>query len=81
MKACVALLLAALAAPAADPPLRYPATRMGDVVDDYHGTRVPDPYRWLEDLNAPATREWIESQNAATFRYLDTIPGREAIVP
>ena len=82
MKAHAALLLAALAAPtarAADSPLSYPATKKGDVVDDYHGSKVADPYRWLEDLEAPATREWIEAQNAVTFRYLDTIPGREAI--
>ena len=79
MKTHVALLLAALAAPATDPLLRYPATSKGDVVDDYSGSKVADPYRWLEDLEAPATREWIEAQNAVTFRYLDAIPGRVAI--
>src|SRR5258708_1480825 len=79
MKTQVALLLAALAAPAIDPVLRYPATTKGDVVDDYNGSKVADPYRWLEDLEASATREWIEAQNTVTFRYLDAIPGREAI--
>jgi len=57
----------------------YPATPMVGQVDDYHGTLVPDPYRWLEDLNAPETQTWIEAQNALTFAYLEQIPGREAI--
>jgi prolyl oligopeptidase len=47
--------------------LRYPPTRTVDHVDDYHGMPVPDPYRWLEDLNAPETQTWIEAQNALTF--------------
>jgi prolyl oligopeptidase len=59
--------------------LRYPATHTVDQVDDYHGTAVPDPYRWLEDLNAPETQTWIEAQNALTFSYLEQIPAREAI--
>lgn len=38
-------------------------------VDDYHGTEVADPYRWLEDLNAPETRAWVEEQNTSpTFK-------------
>jgi len=59
--------------------LHYPATRTVNHVDDYHGTRVADPYRWLEDLNAPETQAWIEAQNALTFSYLEQIPDREAI--
>ncbi len=59
--------------------LDYPKTRKGDVVDDYFGTRVADPYRWLEEPDSPETRAWIEAQNAVTFRYLESIPGREAI--
>jgi prolyl oligopeptidase len=58
--------------------LVYPPTRRDGVVDDYHGTSVPDPYRWLEDLSSPATREWVESQNAVTFRYLESLPLRDA---
>ena len=57
------------------PKLDYPPTRTVDHVDDYHGTPVPDPYRWLEDLNAPETQAWIEAQNALTFSYLDDAPG------
>ena len=60
-------------------PLTYPSTATGDQVDDYHGTRVADPYRWLEDTDAPATRAWIQAQNRLTFDYLDKIPARQAI--
>jgi prolyl oligopeptidase len=59
--------------------LRYPVTPAGDRVDDYFGTRVPDPYRWLESDTASAVRRWIEEQNAVTFRYLDSIPFRPAL--
>ena len=59
--------------------LTYPATRKGDVVDDHHGTKVPDPYRWLEDVDADETRAWVEAQNRVTFAYLEQIPQREAI--
>ena len=48
-------------------------------MDDYHGTQVPDPYRWLEDVDAPETRAWVEAQNALTFAFLEGIPQREAI--
>ncbi|MGD9890002.1 MAG: prolyl oligopeptidase family protein [Dehalococcoidia bacterium] len=53
--------------------------RHDDIVDDYHGTNVADPYRWLEDPDSPETRAWIEEQNATTFAYLDGIPSRPAI--
>ncbi len=56
--------------------LRYPQTRAGDHVDELHGTRVADPYRWLEDADAPETRAWIEEQNALTFGFLEGIPAR-----
>ena len=64
---------------AAVPRLQYPETKRGDQVDDYHGTKVADPYRWLEDVDAPDTREWIDAQNAVTFGFLAGIPEREAI--
>lgn len=60
--------------------LTYPATRLDpSVVDDYHGTQVADPYRWLEDPDAPESREWIEAQNKLAFGYLEQIPARERI--
>jgi prolyl oligopeptidase len=59
--------------------LVYPVTAKTNQVDDYHGTKVPDPYRWLEDDNAPATKAWVEAQNKVTFAYLEKIPQRKAI--
>ena len=67
------------AAPAPAQTLQYPAARKSDVVDDYHGTRVPDPYRWLEDPDSPESRAWIEAQNRLTAAYLAEIPARAAI--
>jgi hypothetical protein len=57
----------------------YVATRKIDHMDDYHGTKVADPYRWLEDETSPQTAAWIEAQNAVTFPYLERIPYREAL--
>jgi prolyl oligopeptidase len=59
--------------------IAYPNTRTVEQVDDYHGTRIADPYRWLEALDAPETKEWIGAQNAVTSAYLEKLPGREAI--
>ncbi|MDR2893986.1 MAG: S9 family peptidase, partial [Alistipes sp.] len=59
--------------------LPYPETLRGDVVENYHGTEVADPYRWLEDDQSAETAAWVEAQNAVTFNYLDQIPGRDAI--
>ncbi|MFQ6091723.1 MAG: prolyl oligopeptidase family protein [bacterium] len=59
--------------------LAYPKAGKSDVVDAYHGVKVPDPYRWLEDPDSPETREWIEAQNRLTFGYLEQIPERARI--
>ncbi len=60
-------------------PLSYPPTKRVDQTDDYHGTLVADPYRWLEETDSQATKAWIEAQNAVTNRYLESIPQRKAI--
>ena len=57
----------------------YPPTRKADQVDDYHGTKIADPYRWLEDLNSEETKAWVEAQNQLTFAYLSEIPAREPL--
>jgi len=59
--------------------LTYPVTKKVDVVDDYFGTKVPDPYRWLEDDNSEETKKWVEEENKVTFAYLEKIPFREKI--
>lgn len=59
--------------------LSYPDTRKSDQVDNYFGVQVADPYRWLEEENAPATAAWVEAENKVTFGYLDKIPYRAAL--
>lgn len=65
-------------APAGTAPA-YPTTRTGPEVDSYHGTDVPDPYRWLEDDMAPETTAWVGAQNAVTERWLAQHPWRDAL--
>ncbi len=57
----------------------YPPTPKADQIDDYHGTKVADPYRWLEDPDSEETKAWVEAQNQVTFGYLAEIPVREKI--
>ena len=68
----------AAAAPASTAPT-YPAAERGTVVDDYHGSKVADPYRWMEDPAAPATREFVRAQNALAQPWLEALPQRERI--
>src|SRR5438128_4818493 len=60
-------------------PLNYPAARRTNVMDDYHGVKVADPYRWLEDDNSPETRAWVEAENKVTSGYLQQMPELPAI--
>ncbi len=82
----LATLLLAAPAPAADPPrmsspIHYPPTATVPHTDDYHGTVVADPYRWLENdvREDEQVAEWVKAQNAVTFDLLRTIPQRSAI--
>jgi len=59
--------------------LTYPQTRKTDQVDDYHGTKVADPYRWLEDDRSAETAAWVKAQNEVTFGYLEKIPYRKQL--
>ncbi len=70
---CMALSVGAAAQ------IQYPATPQKPVTDDYFGTKVTDPYRWLEDDNSPETKAWIVSENKVTQDYLSTIPFREKV--
>ncbi len=56
-----------------------PKARTADQVDDYFGTRVADPYRWLENTDSPDTKAWVEQENCVTFAYLAQIPERARI--
>lgn len=79
--AVVLILSLSASAPAKEPAgkSKYPEAPKGDVVDDYHGTKVADPYRWLENPDSPESRHWIDAENKLTFQFLDGIPQRAAI--
>src|ERR1700740_874561 len=72
-------MLFSVAAQTDGAPLAYPKAKTVDQVDDYHGTKVSDPYRWLEDTDSADTKAWVEAENKLTFSYLDQIPYRAAI--
>lgn len=81
----VALIAAALLLTNCKPKMKiatlpYPESRQDTtVVEDYHGTRVADPYRWLEDDNSAETAAWVKAQNVVTQDYLSHIPFRDAV--
>ena len=76
-----ALMLIDSAVPAGEPRLSYPETKKIDHVDELHGTKVPDPYRWLEDdvRTSKDVANWVETENKVTFAFLEAIPERETI--
>ncbi len=59
--------------------MTYPVTKTVEQVDDYFGTQVADPYRWLEDDKSEETAQWVKAQNEVTFGYLQKIPFRDAL--
>jgi prolyl oligopeptidase len=74
------LLLCAGCSSSSSQEFRYPETHRGGVVDNYHGTRVPDFYRWLETLDSEATQAWVAEQNRLTEPYLEDLPARTYFV-
>lgn len=73
------LLLIFTSAVPAQTKLSYPEAKRDDQVDDYHGTKVADPYRWMEDTDSAETKNWIQAQNKLTGSYLATVSKREAV--
>lgn len=71
--------VAAQSCAATGAPLNYPVAKKVDQTDDYHGTKVADPYRWLEDANSAETKAWVEAENKVTQSWLSQIPQRESI--
>ena len=73
----------AVASDSAAPPeastMNYPDARRGDHVDDYFGTEVADPYRWMEDLDGVELKTWVDAENALSGPYLEALPEREAL--
>ena len=74
---CAALMIAGSAV--AQQKINYPKAKTVDVVDDYFGTKVADPYRWLEDDNSQATAQWVKAENEVTQAYLKKIPFRDKV--
>jgi prolyl oligopeptidase len=80
MKATVPAVLFAVSAIAfaQQTRIKYPETRTVDTVTDYHGTKVPDPYRWLESIDGKEVGDWVKAENALTMPYLAALPHRDA---
>jgi prolyl oligopeptidase len=77
--AMIGLPALALPPPVGSSALAYPHPAIDATVDDYHGTRVSDPYRGLEDLDSADTRDWVAAESQLTARYLKRLPGRSRL--
>ena len=79
MKPILLLLASAALFLGAVSTLKYPVAPKGNQVDDYHGVKIADPYRGLENADAPGTEKFVQQENELTFGYLAKLPGREAV--
>src|SRR6185312_1797449 len=59
--------------------MKPPEAKVAPVTDDYHGHKVSDPYRWLEDANSPETKSFVAEQNSYTQKALDALPGKDQL--
>ena len=59
--------------------LSYPVARVAEQVDDYFGTKVNDPYRWMEDVDSAEVKTWVDAENELTQSFLGQVPGRETM--
>ena len=75
----LALILLGIGLTAAEIKMTYPPARRSDQVDTYHGVKVEDAYRWLEDADSAESKTWVASENALTAEYLKKIPVRQRI--
>jgi prolyl oligopeptidase len=64
------MLMLAITIFAANPALQYPDAPRGDAVDDFHGTKIPDPYRWLQDADSAPSQQWVAAQNDLTQKFV-----------
>ncbi len=72
----VLMILGSIVTVAVSQTLEYPKAQKGDVVDDYFGTKVRDPYRWLEDTDSPETVAWVKTENLLTGTYMEKLADR-----
>ena len=79
-KTLIISAMAVLATPVCSQKPNYPSTARCDTVDEYFGTQVPDPYRWLEDDTSEATAAWVAAENAVTNEYLNRLPRRRQLL-
>ena len=79
MKKIILILSALLSIPSIAQTMSAPMTRKSDQVDTYHGVKIADPYRWLEDDNSEETKAWVKAQNVVTDKYLASLPQREPV--
>src|SRR5580693_8433772 len=77
LAAGVSLMLTSACHQASLPKASYPVAQKGDVVEDYFGTKVADPYRWMEDLDSKHVADWVAAENKLSFDYLANLPLRE----